>query len=91
MVLGYGYSFGNVLLDPALAIEDARGTVHTFTGAFVRTIDFFGVSGKIDAVIPVSIGRWTGRVAGVDTFTTRQGFGDPRVRLSVRRLSYRRA
>lgn len=81
--IGYGISFGNVLLDPALAVEDARGTVHTFTAAYLRTINFFGASGKIDAIVPFSLGKWTGRVAGTDTFTTRTGIGDPRVRLSV--------
>ncbi len=82
--VGYGYSFGNVVLDPALPITDGKAKVHTTFAAYVRTIDFFGMSGKVDAVVPfVAHGKWTGLVDGVPDSTTRTGFGDPAFRLSV--------
>ncbi|MCL7966087.1 MAG: transporter [marine benthic group bacterium] len=82
--LGYAYSYGNVVLDPALPISDGEADVHSVLGAYVRTIDFFGMSGKVDAAVPyVAYGKWTGLVEGVPDSTTRSGFGDPLVRLSV--------
>lgn len=81
---GYGYSFGNVVLDPALPITNGEAEVHSVFAAYVRTIDFFGMSGKVDAAVPfVAHGKWTGLVDGVPDSTTRTGFGDPAFRLSV--------
>ena len=47
VALGYGYSWGNVVLDPSLLIVDGEATLHSFVGAYVRTINFFGMSGKV--------------------------------------------
>ena len=82
--LGYAYSWGNVLFDPAIPITDGDANVHSLIGAYVRTINFFGMSGKLDAVVPYAAhGKWTGLVDGVPDSTTRSGFGDPSFRLSV--------
>jgi hypothetical protein len=78
----YVYIQGNLLFDPALPLEDTEAKLHTFVAAFARSINFFGLSGKIDAVIPYGIGDWTGIYTGIDTATSRSGFGDIRVRLS---------
>ena len=84
LALGYGYSWGNVLFDPAIPITDGDANVHSLIGAYVRTINFFGMSGKLDAVVPYAAhGKWTGLVDGVPDSTTRSGFGDPSFRLSV--------
>ena len=56
---GYGYSFGNVLLDPSIPLEDGTGKVHSFVGAYVRTFSFFGMTAKADAIVPFAFG--TGR------------------------------
>lgn len=82
LLLGYGYASGNILLDPSLPIEDLNGNIHSGIGAYVRTIDFFGLSGKIDVIVPYAKGDWTGLLEGRDTSTARLGFGDPRIRLS---------
>lgn len=79
---GYGFSQGNLLFDPALPIEDTEAKLHTIIGAYFRTINFFGLSGKLDAIVPFGIGDWTGVFTGIDTATSRTGFGDLRVRLS---------
>ncbi|MCL7972862.1 MAG: transporter [marine benthic group bacterium] len=81
--VGYGYSFGNVLLDPAVPLEDGTGKVHSLLGAYVRTFSFFGMSAKADAIVPFAFGDWEGRLAGQDTSRSATGFGDPAVRLSV--------
>ena len=81
--LGYGYSFGNILLDPSIPLEDGTGTVHTLLGAYVRTFSFFGMSAKADALVPFAFGDWKGKVSGRDSTRSATGFGDPSARLSV--------
>ncbi len=81
--LGYGYSFGNVLLDPSIPLEDGTGKVHSFIGAYVRTFSFFGMSAKADAIVPFAFGDWEGKLAGQDTTRSATGFGDPSARLTV--------
>ena len=84
IVLGaFGYSFGNVLLDPAVPIEDLDARLVIITAGYVRTLDVFGASAKIDAVIPFAGGDWKGVVEGRDSTRSATGFGDPRIRFSV--------
>jgi len=83
VVAGYAFARGNILLDPALPIEDLNANLHTFIGAYVRAINVFGLSGKVDAVVPFAAGDWTGRLEGLDTARSATGFGDPRIRLAV--------
>ena len=79
---GYGYAQGNTLLDPAIPIEDLSGKVHTIIGAYVRSVNIFGLSGKIDVVAPYAVGNWEGKLTGIDTATHRSGMGDLRFRIS---------
>lgn len=81
--VGYGYSFGNVLLDPSIPLEDGTGKVHSLLGAYVRTFSFFGMSAKADAIVPAAFGDWEGTLAGQDTSRTANGLGDPSARLTV--------
>lgn len=81
-VLGYAYANGNILLDPSLPIEDLQANLHTVIGAYLRSIRLFGLAGKVDVVIPYASGKWTGIYTGIDTATSRNGFGDIKVRVS---------
>jgi hypothetical protein len=83
VVFGYAFSYGNVLLDPAIPVEDLNADLHTLVAAYARAIDVFGLSGKIDAIVPASTGRWRGLLERQDTTRIANGIGDPRVRLSV--------
>jgi hypothetical protein len=82
-LVGYGFSRGNILLDPAIAIDDLDASLHTFVGAFVHTFGLFGMASKVDVVVPWASGDWTGKVEGRDSSRSVSGLGDPRVRLSV--------
>jgi len=80
---GYQYSVGNVLFDPSLPIEDAQAKMHGTVFAYVRTIDFFGMSGKVDVVVPFVLNSdWKGQVDGQPETTSRTGFPDPQIRFS---------
>jgi hypothetical protein len=81
-IVGYGFSKGNILLDPSVPIEDLDSQMHSFVAAYVRSIALFGQAGKIDAVVPFAAGDWRGRLNGQDTTRVIDGFGDPRIRLS---------
>lgn len=83
---GYGFATGNILLDPAVPIEDLNGIAHTFLGAYVRAINVFGLSGKIDVIAPYATGNWTGKLNGVDSATSRSGMGDLRFRFAFNYL-----
>ena len=82
-ILGYGYSIGNVLLDPAISIDDLNARVHILAVGYLRSFNLFGKVAKVDVVLPYAIGDWEGRYVGIDTATSRNGFGDARIRLSV--------
>ena len=83
LVAGYLNSSGNIMLDTALPIEGLNAKIHTFVGAYVRTIDFWGLPAKVDVVIPVSTGEWNAEVDEIDSSLTRTGLGDPLVKFSV--------
>lgn len=46
LVLGYGYSQGDVLVDPTLPIKDLNARIHLPILAYVRSLNVWGKSGK---------------------------------------------
>jgi hypothetical protein len=83
VLLGYGLSSGNIFFDQALLIEDATADINGITPAYVRTFGVFGKLARASAVAPYVYGTWEGTLDGVPASVTREGFGDPRVQLSV--------
>jgi len=82
LIGGYGFANGNLLLDPAIPIEDLNSNIHSGYAAYVRSINLFGLSAKVDAVIPYVKGDWEGNFNDENSIRTQNGFGDLRVRLS---------
>ena len=83
LVAATGYSRGNLLIDPVLPIEDAQADVWSVTAAFTRAIGVFGVNGRVTVLAPFVTGTWQASLAGADTSTSRTGFADPRVQLTL--------
>ncbi len=83
LLLGYGHSRGDVLLDPALPIEDGRAVLDLLLGRFVHTLDVFGRLGKFNVLVPYTRGTFEGLLNGEPASAFRSGFGDPRVELAV--------
>ena len=81
-MLGYGFADGNILFDPALPIEDVNARTHTLVGAYVRSVNFLGMAGKANIVLPFAAGDWEGLFQGNDTTTARTGMGDLRIGFS---------
>ena len=83
LVVSTGYLSGNLLLEPSLPIEDGKAKLGTLGLGYLRSIDFFGMAGRVGIVIPSATGEWKANFAGNDTSTTRTGFGDPAFKLYV--------
>ena len=80
---GYVYASGNTLIDPSLPLEDFNGRINSIIVAYVRSVDFWGKSGKIGAILPFAGGDFEG-VFEDEPFTDKfTGFGDIRLRASV--------
>jgi hypothetical protein len=80
---GYFYTQGNVGTDASLPIKDF--TVHTNGPivAYVRTLDVWGRSAKLDLIVPYVWLSAKATVAGQGREREVSGFADPRVRFSV--------
>jgi hypothetical protein len=83
LVLGYGYSTGNVLVDASLPLEDVSAKLHGVALGYVRTLNIGGLSAKLDAQVPVAWGSFKGVVAGEQRERSPSGLADPRVRFAV--------
>lgn len=81
--VGYAYASGNFLLDPALPVEDFNGKINTIVLAYVRSVNFFGASGKVDVVLPFAGGDFRGINDGEAFEDSYTGFGDLRIRATV--------
>ncbi len=81
--LGYAFASGNTLLDQSLPLEDFNGRIHSILAAYVRSVNFWGKSGKVGVILPFAGGDFKGSFDEdpfVDSYT---GFGDIRLRASV--------
>ena len=82
--LGYGYSTGNILVDPSLPVEGLEADIHLALAKYARTFDLFGASAGVEATVPFSFGSWRGEQVG---FGPRErdvdGFADTRVAFRV--------
>lgn len=83
LMLGYGYQWGDVLLDPTLPIQDVNIDVHTSFAAYARVLDVWGKSGKIELVLPYAWFSGTGTVLAQEQSRNVSGFADPALRVSV--------
>lgn len=83
VLIATGLLYGNVLLDPAVPIEGGTADLWTVAGGYIRSVGLFGMGGKLSVIIPFAAGTWSGQLGGVDTSTSRSGFGDPILKLSL--------
>lgn len=81
--VGYGYTFGDIFFDPVLQAENATISVHTIGAQYVQPFKLGNKLARLDALVPYSFAKWEGLLAGEPTTVQRNGFADPRLRLSV--------
>lgn len=83
--VGFGYShvFGNIDVDPVLQLEDGSVMVNSIAVQYVRPFRIGNRQARIDVQIPYSFAKWEGILNGEDREVSRNGFADPRIRLSL--------
>jgi hypothetical protein len=83
LAAGYGKSQGNVLLDPAIPIENLNADIDALALGYARTLGMFGKSTKVKAFLPVTWAHWEGEVEGEYRQRDVSGLGDLGVALEV--------
>jgi Putative MetA-pathway of phenol degradation len=83
VLLGYGYTEGDVAFDATSPIKDAKVHVHAGLLAYARSLDVWGLSGKVLALLPVAQASGSAKVKGQDRDRQVFGLADPLLRVSV--------
>jgi hypothetical protein len=82
-IVAFTDSEGGLSTDPAIPFKDADLSLQTVVLAYARSLDLWGASGKIDAIIPY--GKLSGSAVYQGDRVERRvdGFADPLVRISA--------
>lgn len=80
---GYAYTEGDIAFDPVLRIDDATMRVGTWALRYIRTLELFARSARVDVGLGYQEGRWSGLLDGVPASVTRSGLMDSVVRFAV--------
>lgn len=83
LVVAGGRSSGGVVVDPSLFVEDVEATVTSLGIGVGRTMNLFGRTGLVVAVVPYAWAEAAGNVGEQARRITRSGLADPRVKLSI--------
>lgn len=83
LVTGFVYTYGSVVSDPTLPIQDLEAKVESPLLAAGRTFSLFGLTSQALVSLPYSWAQVSGKLVGEDSSITRSGLGDARFRLSV--------
>ncbi len=78
IVAGFGYTYGGVLLDPTLPIQDLEAKVETPSIGVGTTFSLLGLTSQAFVALPYSWAQVSGKVVGEDSSITRSGLGDTR-------------
>jgi hypothetical protein len=81
--LGYSHLDGNLNLDGAVPITDARASSNLVAFGYYRGFGLFGRSANLALAIPYGVGDFTGTVSDVPKHASRSGLLDSSLRLSV--------
>jgi len=82
-IVSGGYSVGNILLDQSMPVEDLHANLINFAAAYARSFKLFKRLIKFDVILPYSLANFEGIVSNIDSSTSRNGFGDPLLRVSM--------
>jgi hypothetical protein len=83
VIASYGHSAGNILLDNSLPLKDLESSMNNVVLAYAGSFKLFKKLAKFDVIAPFSFAQFSGVVSNVDSTTTRTGFGDGLIRLSL--------
>lgn len=80
---GYGLSESDIYFDPVLQTQDVKQNMDIIALSYVQPFKIGNKLARIDVTIPYVFGSWEGKISGETRSIIRQGFADPRVRISL--------
>ncbi len=83
LIAGYAHTQGGVAFDSALPLTNPELGTSSAVLAYARTLDLWGLSGKLDAIVPYTWMSGSAQYRGEPVDRVVNGFADPRLRLSV--------
>jgi len=83
LLVGYQYSKGALLFDPALPITDANAKIDMGFLAYVRTLDVAGKSAKAGMILPYASLDADGYLNGIFRTRDTDGIADPAFYFSI--------
>ena len=83
LLLGYGHTEGEVGFDASTQIEDTRVRIDAGLLAYARSLDVWGLSGKVLAVLPFAEASGSATFKGQGRDRDVFGVADPLLRISV--------
>jgi hypothetical protein len=83
MAVGYASQTGTLYFDPALQIQDASVNVNVAVLQYFQPFKLGNKLARLDVLIPYSFAKWEGLLAGNPQSVSRNGFADPRIRMSL--------
>ncbi len=83
LVAGFNYTYGGVVSDPTLPIQDLEAKVESPLLAVAHTFSLFGLTSQALVALPYSWAQLSGKLLGEDSSITRSGLGDTRFRIST--------
>jgi hypothetical protein len=83
LIAGYGHTEGDVVFSATSPIEDAKVGTHAGAVAYLRSVDVWGLSGKVGVIIPFADASGSAKLAGRRQERQVFGLADPTLRLSV--------
>ena len=81
--VGYAYTDAFVYFSPFWKITNTSARINSYALSAIHTFDLAGKSARVSFLLPFVSGRWAGDVDNQFEVVHRNGFGDPRLRLSV--------
>jgi len=89
MGVGFNYSYGNVLLDPSLPLQNLNSDILSTSIGVGHTMNLFGFTSQLFTALPYAWADVTATLEGEGRSLTRSGLGDMRMRLSILLLGAR--
>jgi hypothetical protein len=86
LLSGYAYTRGGLAFDSSVPVTNPELETSSAVLGYVRTLDLWGLSGKVDVIVPYTWLSGTADYAGQPAEREVDGFGDPRLRIAVNLL-----
>lgn len=83
LISGLNYSQGGVLTDPTLPLTDLEASIEGISLGGAHTFGLFGQTAQVFVALPYCWAQASALIAGQTESTSRTGFADMRLRLSV--------